>query len=60
MRVEGKTWWDMGVVRESINRKRKITLSLDSGPGAGKYIATGPSVLSLRQKPQKVGGVCGL
>ncbi|KAM4614752.1 E3 ubiquitin-protein ligase TRIM39-like [Polymixia lowei] len=61
--VKGKTAWDLGVVRESINRKRKITLNPDNGfwtiwlRNGNEYKAlAGPGVLlSLRDKPQKVG-----
>ncbi|XP_046907261.1 E3 ubiquitin-protein ligase TRIM39-like [Hypomesus transpacificus] len=59
--VEGKTNWGLGVVRDSINRKGKITASPKNGywivvlKNGNKYIASGRSVLSLRQKPQKVG-----
>ncbi|XP_030634703.1 E3 ubiquitin-protein ligase TRIM39-like [Chanos chanos] len=61
--VRGKTKWTLGVARESINRKGQIK----GGPDAGywsirlrngdEYKALdSPSVLlSLRQKPQKVG-----
>ncbi|XP_045072962.1 butyrophilin subfamily 2 member A2-like [Coregonus clupeaformis] len=62
VQVEGKTNWTLGVVRESINRKGKITLSPGNGYWTvfligGEYKAfTGPTVtLSQRQKPQKVG-----
>ncbi|XP_062339545.1 E3 ubiquitin-protein ligase TRIM39-like [Osmerus eperlanus] len=63
VQVEGKTKWDLGVVRESINRKGEITLSPNNGywtvwlRNGDEYEAlAGPSVLlSLRQKPQKVG-----
>ncbi|XP_071188721.1 E3 ubiquitin-protein ligase TRIM39-like [Salvelinus alpinus] len=60
--VKGKTDWDLGVARESINRKGQITLSPEDGYWTvwlrnGEYNAlANPSVpLSLREKPQKVG-----
>ncbi|XP_020346620.1 zinc-binding protein A33-like [Oncorhynchus kisutch] len=59
--VKGKTKWDLGVARESINRKGDITLSAENGYWAlwlknGEYEALAkPSVLlSLRGRPQKV------
>ncbi|XP_062339441.1 E3 ubiquitin-protein ligase TRIM39-like [Osmerus eperlanus] len=63
VQVEGKTDWELGVVRESINRKGWITLSPNNGywtvwlRNGDEYEAlAGPSVLlSLRHKPQKVG-----
>ncbi|XP_062338540.1 zinc-binding protein A33-like [Osmerus eperlanus] len=63
VQVEGKTEWDLGVARESINRKGYITPSPNNGYWAvclrngDQYKAlAGPYVLlSLRQKPQKVG-----
>ncbi|XP_067110819.1 E3 ubiquitin-protein ligase TRIM39-like [Osmerus mordax] len=63
VQVEGKSKWDLGVVRESINRKGDSPLSLNNGywtvwlRNGDEYKAlAGPSVvLSLRQKPQKVG-----
>ncbi|XP_062339443.1 E3 ubiquitin-protein ligase TRIM39-like [Osmerus eperlanus] len=63
VQVEGKTGWDLGVVRESINRKGRITASPKKGQwtvwlrNGDEYEANAsPSVLlSLRQKPQKVG-----
>ncbi|XP_046875789.1 E3 ubiquitin-protein ligase TRIM39-like isoform X2 [Hypomesus transpacificus] len=63
VQVEGKTKWDLGVVRESINRKGLITLSPNAGyltvclRSGDEYQALAvPHVfLSLRQKPQKVG-----
>ncbi|XP_070997899.1 E3 ubiquitin-protein ligase TRIM39-like [Oncorhynchus clarkii lewisi] len=60
--VKGKTNWELGVARESINRKGKITLSPKNGYWTvwlrkGEYMAlSSPSnLLSLREKPQKVG-----
>ncbi|XP_072544140.1 uncharacterized protein [Salminus brasiliensis] len=63
VQVSGKTDWDLGVARESVNRKVKITLTPQNGfwtvwlRKENEYKAlTGPSVLlSLRKKPQKVG-----
>ncbi|XP_036451876.1 E3 ubiquitin-protein ligase TRIM39-like [Colossoma macropomum] len=63
VQVTGKSDWDLGVVRESINRKGKITLTPQNGfwtvwlRNGDEYEAcAGPSVLlSLREKPQKVG-----
>ncbi|XP_070997896.1 E3 ubiquitin-protein ligase TRIM39-like [Oncorhynchus clarkii lewisi] len=61
--VKGKTDWDLGVARESINRKGKITLSPKNGywtvwlrNGEQYKALSSPSVLlQLREKPQKVG-----
>ncbi|KAM4712377.1 E3 ubiquitin-protein ligase TRIM21-like [Anableps anableps] len=60
--VKGKTKWELGVVRESINRKGENTICPINGYWAiwlrnGHYRAlTGPSVpLFLLSKPQKVG-----
>lgn len=60
--VKGKTKWELGVVRESINRKGENTICPKNGYWAvwlrnGHYRAlTGPSVpLCLVSKPQKVG-----
>ncbi|XP_026070352.1 E3 ubiquitin-protein ligase TRIM39-like isoform X2 [Carassius auratus] len=61
--VKGKTEWDLGVARESINRKGDITVSPSNGQwtvwlrNGNEYEAlSSPSVsLSLRVKPQRVG-----
>ncbi|XP_045064806.1 E3 ubiquitin-protein ligase TRIM39-like [Coregonus clupeaformis] len=61
--VKGKTDWDLGVARESINRKGKIKLSPEDGcwtvwlRNENEYRAhSSPTVpLSLREKPQNVG-----
>uniref|UniRef100_A0A672MF31 B30.2/SPRY domain-containing protein n=1 Tax=Sinocyclocheilus grahami TaxID=75366 RepID=A0A672MF31_SINGR len=63
VQVKGKTDWDLGVVRQSINRKEKIAGSSSDGywivilRNGNEYKAfAGPSVsLSLRVKPQRVG-----
>ncbi|XP_016117397.1 E3 ubiquitin-protein ligase TRIM39-like [Sinocyclocheilus grahami] len=63
VQVKGKTEWDLGVARESINRKGAITLRPSDGywtvalMNGDEYEACdGPSVsLSLRVKPQRVG-----
>ncbi|KAK9540784.1 hypothetical protein VZT92_003212 [Zoarces viviparus] len=63
VQVKGKTHWDLGVARESINRKRQITLSPKNGywtiwlRNGNEYKAlAGPLVpLSLKSQPQKVG-----
>ncbi|XP_056272687.1 E3 ubiquitin-protein ligase TRIM21-like [Pseudoliparis swirei] len=63
VQVEGKTKWDLGVVRESINRKGRITLSPQEGfwmiwlRNENEYYALvdPPVRLSLRSRPQKVG-----
>ncbi|KAM8772401.1 uncharacterized protein AB9X84_009367 [Acanthopagrus schlegelii] len=61
--VKGKTQWDFGVARESINRKGAVTLSPEEGywtlclrNGNEFYAAADPLVrLSLASWPQKVG-----
>ncbi|XP_076829642.1 E3 ubiquitin-protein ligase TRIM39-like [Brachyhypopomus gauderio] len=63
VQVKGKTKWDVGVARESVNRKGDITLSPQNGfwtvilRNENQYKAcAGPSVLlTLREKPQTVG-----
>ncbi|XP_074489680.1 E3 ubiquitin-protein ligase TRIM39-like [Sebastes fasciatus] len=63
VQVKGKTKWDLGVVRESINRKGIITPTPQDGywsiclRNENEYKAcTNPSVrLSLKSQPEKVG-----
>ncbi|XP_078137999.1 E3 ubiquitin-protein ligase TRIM21-like isoform X2 [Centroberyx gerrardi] len=63
VQVKGKTKWDLGVARGSINRKGQITLSPENGywtiwlRNGNEYRAPAdPAVLlSLKSKPQKVG-----
>ncbi|XP_039669098.1 E3 ubiquitin-protein ligase TRIM21-like [Perca fluviatilis] len=63
VQVKGKTKWDLGVARESINRKGSITLSPKKGfwtivlrNGNEYKAADDPLVLlSLKSPPQKVG-----
>ncbi|XP_033985535.1 E3 ubiquitin-protein ligase TRIM39-like [Trematomus bernacchii] len=63
VQVKGKTEWDLGVVRESINRKGEITTSSEDGFWAiwlreGNYYNANadPAVcLYLKSQPQKVG-----
>ncbi|KAL7402853.1 hypothetical protein ABVT39_020866 [Epinephelus coioides] len=63
VQVKGKTKWDLGVARESINRKGQITLRPQDGywmiwlRNENEYKAlAGPSVsLSLKSRPEKVG-----
>ncbi|XP_062862863.1 E3 ubiquitin-protein ligase TRIM39-like [Trichomycterus rosablanca] len=63
VQVSGKTKWNLGVARESVNRKDKITLKPQDGfwivilRNGNEYSAcAGPSVLlSLKEKLQKVG-----
>ncbi|XP_076135327.1 zinc-binding protein A33-like [Alosa pseudoharengus] len=63
VQVKGKTEWTLGVARESINRKGKITLIPENWywtiwlrNGNNYEALDNPSVLlSLKQKPQRVG-----
>ncbi|KAM4551925.1 E3 ubiquitin-protein ligase TRIM39-like [Odontesthes bonariensis] len=63
VQVKGKTKWDVGVARESISRKGKITVSPQNGfwsvrlrNGNEYTAAAGPAVrLSLQSVPEKVG-----
>ncbi|XP_017328014.1 E3 ubiquitin-protein ligase TRIM39 [Ictalurus punctatus] len=63
VQVRGKTEWDLGVAKESINRKGKITLTPQNGfwtvilRNENRYTAcVGPPVpLTLREKVEKVG-----
>ncbi|KAM4551930.1 E3 ubiquitin-protein ligase TRIM39-like [Odontesthes bonariensis] len=62
VQVKGKTEWDVGVARESINRKGKITVRPQKGfwtlwlRNGNKYKANDPAVrLSLQSAPEKVG-----
>ncbi|KAI4788793.1 hypothetical protein KUCAC02_035626 [Chaenocephalus aceratus] len=63
VQVKGKTDWDLGVARESINRKGKISLSPQKGywlivlRNENEYsaFADPPVGLSLKSQPQKVG-----
>ncbi|XP_034541096.1 E3 ubiquitin-protein ligase TRIM21-like [Notolabrus celidotus] len=63
VQVKGKTKWDLGVVRESINRKGDIPLSPEDGfwtiylRNENEFSASaGPSArLSLQSDPEKVG-----
>ncbi|KAI4884976.1 hypothetical protein NFI96_020247, partial [Prochilodus magdalenae] len=63
VQVSGKTKWDLGVAKESINRKGRITLKPQEGfwtvilrnGNEYKACADRSVVLSLREKPQKVG-----
>uniref|UniRef100_A0AAQ6II68 Uncharacterized protein n=1 Tax=Anabas testudineus TaxID=64144 RepID=A0AAQ6II68_ANATE len=62
-KVGDKTDWDLGVARESINRKGTITVRPDSGywaicrrKGSSLVACTSPSLtLHLQEIPQKVG-----
>ncbi|XP_049339013.1 E3 ubiquitin-protein ligase TRIM39-like isoform X2 [Astyanax mexicanus] len=61
--VRGKTAWELGVARESINRKGEIRLDTKNGfwtvflSNGNDYYAGAdtPVSLSLKEKPQKVG-----
>ncbi|KAM8750166.1 E3 ubiquitin-protein ligase TRIM21-like [Acanthopagrus schlegelii] len=63
VQVKEKTNWDLGVARESINRKGNITLSPQNGYWTiwlrnenEQFALAGPSVrLSLKCRPEKVG-----
>ncbi|XP_042351742.1 E3 ubiquitin-protein ligase TRIM21-like [Plectropomus leopardus] len=63
VQVKGKTDWDLGVVRESVNRKGQITLTPENGywtiwlrnENEYKALAEPSVVLSLKSQPQKVG-----
>ncbi|XP_023254969.1 nuclear factor 7, brain-like [Seriola lalandi dorsalis] len=63
VQVKGKTDWDLGVARESINRKGDITLSPQNGywtiwlrnGNEYKALADPPVRLSLKSQPEKVG-----
>ncbi|XP_071395893.1 E3 ubiquitin-protein ligase TRIM39-like isoform X2 [Centroberyx affinis] len=63
VQVKGKTGWDLGVVRGSINRKGEITASPEDGywticlRNGNEYEALTdiPVLLSLKTKPEKVG-----
>ncbi|XP_058251519.1 E3 ubiquitin-protein ligase TRIM39-like [Hemibagrus wyckioides] len=63
VQVSGNTEWDLGVVRESANRKGEITYSPENGywsvclrkETGYKALDTPPVFLSLKQAPQKVG-----
>ncbi|KAI4797640.1 hypothetical protein KUCAC02_024955 [Chaenocephalus aceratus] len=63
VQVKGKTGWELGVARESINRKGQITLSPQEGywtiwlrnENEYKALAGPPVSLSPKSQPQKVG-----
>ncbi|XP_067470426.1 E3 ubiquitin-protein ligase TRIM21-like [Thunnus thynnus] len=63
VQVKGKSDWILGVARESINRKERITISCENGywtvclTNENKYFALAdhPVRLCLKSKPQKVG-----
>ncbi|XP_038672944.1 nuclear factor 7, brain-like [Scyliorhinus canicula] len=62
--VRGKTWWWLGLARESVNRKGVISPSPESGfwilwliPESGYFAGTSPSLtpLTLSVNPGKIG-----
>ncbi|XP_034055439.1 E3 ubiquitin-protein ligase TRIM21-like [Gymnodraco acuticeps] len=63
VQVKGKTDWDLGVARESINRKGTVTLSPQGGNWTiwltkgfeYEALEDPPVLLSLKSRPQKVG-----
>ncbi|XP_073328198.1 E3 ubiquitin-protein ligase TRIM21-like [Pagrus major] len=63
VQVKGKTQWNLGVARESINRKGDITVSPEDGywsiwlrnKNEYKALADPPVGLSLKCQPEKVG-----
>ncbi|KAA0723191.1 Zinc-binding protein A33 [Triplophysa tibetana] len=63
VQVGDKPEWDMGVARDSVNKKGKITVSPDNGfwtiwlRNGNKYMAneSSPISLHLNQKPETVG-----
>uniref|UniRef100_A0AAQ4Q0T5 Uncharacterized protein n=1 Tax=Gasterosteus aculeatus aculeatus TaxID=481459 RepID=A0AAQ4Q0T5_GASAC len=63
VQVEGKSRWDLGVIRESVNRKELISPSPQTGYwiiwliNGNEYLALDdpPVVLSVTSGPQKVG-----
>ncbi|XP_049337941.1 E3 ubiquitin-protein ligase TRIM39-like [Astyanax mexicanus] len=63
VQVSGKTWWTLGVTRETSNRKGDIRASPEDGNWTvclwkeTEYVAleSPPVLLSLKQAPQKVG-----
>ncbi|KAJ8366560.1 hypothetical protein AAFF_G00350550 [Aldrovandia affinis] len=58
--VGNKPAWDLGVVKESISRKGKITYGPEGGfwvvmlRNGGKYTAGGAAALTLKRKPQRI------